>query len=540
MIFRQYRCNAVPGKTQSYEYIYENKGNRGIVKDIIIPLLTSFFRGCRVKILLVYPQYPETFWSFKHALKFIFKKASGPPLGLLTVAALLPKSWTQKLVDMNVCSLRDDDLQWADLVFISAMTIQKKSARDVIARCKRLGATVVLGGPLFTASPEEFMDADHLVLNEAEVTLPVFLKELQNGSAGHIYSSDQWADITKTPLPLWDLVNLRKYASVNIQYSRGCPFHCEFCDITLLCGRVPRTKDREQLITELENLYQHGWRGGVFFVDDNFIGNKRKLKKEILPAIIEWMEKRDYPFDFITQTSIELSDHEDLMQLMASAGFDVVFVGIETPDENSLAECNKFQNKNRDLLASVRKIQQFGLQVQGGFIVGFDSDPLTIFETQIRFIQNSGIVTAMVGLLNAPPRTRLYQRLKKENRLLKAATGNNTDFSINFIPKMNYDALINGYKSILKTVYSPKHYYERIMTFLREYVPQQKKRFRFEFRTVCTLGRSIIMLGIIGKERFHYWKLFFWTLFSRPRLFPLAITLSIYGFHFRKIFQKYL
>lgn len=453
---------------------------------------------------------------------------------------MLPKSWEKKLVDMNVSALQDKDLQWADHVFLSSMTIQKDSAREVITRCRKLGAKVVAGGPLFTACSEEFMDVDHLVLNEAEITLPLFLEDLQNGSAKHVYTSDQWADITKTPLPLWDLVNLRKYASVNIQYSRGCPFNCEFCDITLLCGRRPRTKDREQIITELESLYQRGWRGGVFFVDDNFIGNKRKLKTEILPAIIDWMEKRDYPFAFITQTSIELSDNEELMQLMATAGFDVVFVGIETPDENSLAECSKFQNKNRDLLASVRKIQQFGLQVQGGFIVGFDSDPLTIFETQIRFIQNSGIVTAMVGLLNAPPRTRLYQRLKNEKRLLKAATGNNTDFSINFIPKMNYDALINGYKSILKTVYSPKHYYERVMTFLREYVPQQKTRFRFDSRTICTLGRSIIVLGIIGKERFHYWKLFFWTLFSRPRLFPLAITLSIYGFHFRKVFQKYL
>jgi radical SAM superfamily enzyme YgiQ (UPF0313 family) len=493
-----------------------------------------------MKILLVNPKYPDTFWSFRHALKFIFKKASGPPLGLLTVAAMLPEDCKKKLVDLNVTNLKDSDLLWADFVFISAMTVQKESVREIITRSKKIGVKIVAGGPLFTTAYEDYHDVDHLVLNEAEITLPLFLRDLEKCHAKHIYATSGWADISKTPVPRWELANFRKYATVNIQYSRGCPFNCEFCDIILLCGRTPRTKSKEQIIFELERLYQLGWRGGVFFVDDNFIGNKRKLKNDILPAMIEWMDKRKHPFTFITQVSIELSDNEELMRLMAKAGFDVVFVGIETPDENSLAECSKFQNKNRDLLASVKKIQRSGLQVQGGFIVGFDSDPHTIFEAQIKFIQSSGIVTAMVGLLNALPKTRLYQRLEEEKRLLKDTTGDNTDFSINFIPKMNYDVLISGYKNILKTVYSPKHYYARVMTFLREYVPQQKKLYRFRFTSLLTLARSIIWLGIVGKERFHYWKLFFWTLFNRPRLFPLAITLSIYGFHFRKIFEKNL
>ena len=491
-----------------------------------------------MKTLLIYPEFPDTFWSFRHALKFINRKASSPPLGLLTIAAMLPETWEKRLVDMNVESLHDDHLSWADLVFVSAMSVQKESVKGVIARCKTAGLRIVAGGPLFTTEYETYEEIDHLVLNEAEITLPRFLEDFGNGVASHFYTTDQWTDIRKTPIPLWSLVNMKHYASINIQYSRGCPFNCEFCDITLLCGRTPRIKDKEQIVRELDSVYTYGFRGQVFFVDDNFIGNKKKLKEEILPAIIEWMESRKYPFSFNTQASIELSDHEDLMDMMVSAGFDVVFVGIETPHEQSLAECSKFQNKNRDLLASVRKIQKAGLEVQGGFIVGFDHDPVTIFDTQIRFIQRSGIATAMVGILIALPRTQLYERLKKEHRLLKETTGNNTDFATNFIPRMDYDLLINGYKKVLKTLYSPKYYYERVRTFLKEYIPPQKKMFRFRFNYIAAFIKSIIVLGIIGKERYHYWRLLLWTLFSRPRLFPQAVTLSIYGFHFRKVFEK--
>jgi len=495
-----------------------------------------------MKALLIYPEFPDTFWSFRYALKFISKKASSPPLGLLTIAAMLPEAWEKRLVDMNVESLEDEDVRWADLVFVSAMSVQKESVQGVIERCKAAGVRIVAGGPLFTTDYGEFGAIDHLVLNEAEITLPRFLEDFRNGVAGHFYTTDQWADMGQTPVPLWGLVNMKHYASINIQYSRGCPFNCEFCDITLLCGRTPRTKEKDQIIREIESVYASGFRGQVFFVDDNFIGNKKKLKEEVLPAIIEWMEMRKHPFSFNTQASIELSDHKDLMEMMVRAGFDVVFVGIETPHEQSLAECSKFQNKNRDLLLSVRKIQKAGLEVQGGFIVGFDNDPLTIFDTQIRFIQASGVVTAMVGILIALPRTQLYERLKKEQRLLKETSGNNTDFSTNFIPKMGYDLLISGYKKVLSTLYSPRHYYERVRTFLREYVPQKEKKMPFRFRPnyLAAFIRSIIVLGIIGKERFHYWRLLFWTLFSHPRLLPQAVTLSIYGFHFRKVFEKRL
>ncbi len=494
----------------------------------------------KMKILLVYPKYSDTFWSFKYALKFISKKAGFPPLGLLTVAAMLPKEWEKKLIDMNVATLSDRDIGWADYVFIGAIAVQKESTKRVIDRCQRLGTKVVAGGPLFTTGYEDFKEVDHFVLNEAEITLPPFLEDLRNGCPKHIYTSGELPDIEKTPLPRWELINLKKYASMNIQYSRGCPFNCEFCEITVLFGRQVRTKNKKQILAELESLHSQGWRDRVFFVDDNFIGNKRKLKKEILPAMIEWLERKSHPFSFNTEVSIDLSDDEELMQLMAKAGFTSVFVGIETPNEESLTECNKFQNKNRDLVASVKKIQKFGLQVQGGFIVGFDNDPPSIFERLIAFIQGGGIVTAMVGLLNAPPGTRLYQRLAKEGRLLEDSSGDNTDFSINFIPKMDYQILIEGYQRIISRIYSPELYYERVMRFLREYKPLQKKSLHFHFNYLEAFFKSIFFLGIKEKERVYYWKLFFWSLFRRPRLFPLAITLAIYGFHFRKIFENYL
>jgi len=496
----------------------------------------------KTKILLVYPEYPDTFWSFKHALKFISKKAVHPPLGLLTVAAMLPKEWEKQLIDTNVEILNDEDIIQTDYVFISAMSVQKESVKRIINKCNKLGAKIVAGGPLFTAEYENFNNVDHFVLNEAEITLLPFLKDLKNGRAKHIYTTTKFPDIEKTPVPLWELIDMKKYVSINIQYSRGCPFNCEFCDITTLFGRGVRTKSKKQILAELESIYSRGWRGAVFFVDDNFIGNKEKLKNDILPAIIDWMKKRRRPFVFSTEASINLYNDEKLMQLMVQAGFNQVFVGIETPNEESLAECGKFQNKNCDLIACVKKIQKHGLQVIAGFIVGFDSDPPSIFERQIEFIQKSGIITAMVGLLNAPRGSRLYQRLAKENRLLKDISGSNTDFSINFISKMNNETLIDGYKRIISGIYNAKPYYERVIKFLTEYKPSQKLHFhfghiRFHSGYPGAFFKSIWFLGIKDKTRIYYWKLFFWSLFRHPRLFPLAITYAIYGSHFRKIFN---
>jgi len=495
-----------------------------------------------LKALLVYPQYPDTFWSFKHALNIISKKAAHPPLGLLTVAAMLPDEWEKKLVDMNVTSLTDEGLEWADYVFISAMVVQKNSVKEVISRCKEFNTKIVAGGPLFTTGYEEFDGVDHFVLGEAEITLSPFLEDLEKGCAQHIYTSNQRPDITKTPIPMWSLIDMKKYASMNIQYSRGCPFNCEFCDIIILNGHKPRTKDKAQVLAELDALYTQGWRGSVFIVDDNFIGNKKKLKAEILPALIEWMREKKYLFSLFTEASINLADDEELMRLMVEAGFGRVFVGIETPNKESLAECNKFTNENRDLVASVKKLQNHGFEVQGGFIVGFDSDPLSIFKSQISFIQKSGIVTAMVGLLNAPRGTALYKRLRKENRLLKTFTGNNMDFSLNFVPKMNSETLINGYKHILNTIYSPKQFYERVKIFRKEFKPQKRKEevSHFQLYHIRRLIKSMWFLGIRENGRRDYWKFFVSTLLRHPRSFPLSISLAVYGFHFRKVIEQYI
>lgn len=492
-----------------------------------------------MKVLLVYPEYPDTFWSFSYALKFTSKKAAYPPLGLLTVAAMLPTEWEKKVVDMNVRKLKDKDILWADYVFISAMSIQKESVKAVLARCRELGVKVVAGGPIFTNDSEEFGEVDHLVLNEAEITLPPFLSDLKEGRPKRLYATAEKTDVTKTPIPLWELIDMNKYSSMNIQYSRGCPFDCEFCNITSLYGRVPRTKEGGQLIAELEKIYSLGWREGVFFVDDNFIGNKKKLKDKILPSLIQWMEERKHPFYFSTEASINLADDEDLMRMMARAEFISVFIGIESPHDESLIECDKVQNRNRDLIASVKKIQDFGLEVQAGFIVGFDQDPASIFEKMITFIQKSGIVTAMVGLLNAPRGTKLYERLVTEKRLLKTSTGDNTDLSMNFIPKMSYEKLINGYRHIIETIYSPKHYHARVKRFMKDYRPMQKKVVQMRYSYWKAALKSVFILGVLGKERFYYWRLVSWSLFRKPKLLPMAVTFSIYGYHFRKIFERH-
>ncbi|HEX3020342.1 MAG TPA: B12-binding domain-containing radical SAM protein [Chitinispirillaceae bacterium] len=488
-----------------------------------------------VKVLLVYPEFPITFWSFKYALKFINKKVSLPPLGLLTVSSLLPASWEKKLVDLNADKLRDNDIMWADYVFVSAMIAQKESAKDIIARAKSLGKVVVAGGPLFSTGYSDFSNVDCFVLNEGEVTIPLFLDDLSKGTLQRIYTSNDKPDITKTPVPDWTLLKKSHYASMAIQISRGCPWNCEFCDIIIMNGRIPRIKEPSQVIAEFDALYNAGWRGSLFIVDDNFIGNKVKVKR-ILIAIGEWMEKMKRPFTLYTEASVNLADEEEIMMLMRRANFNTVFVGIETPDEDALKSCGKMQNTNKDLIEKVKILQRNGLEVQAGFIVGFDTDSSKTFDNLIRFIQQSGIVTAMVGLLQALPGTALYKRLHEAGRIVETpSSGNNTDKSMNFIPIMNKSVLINGYKRILESVYNPRNYNKRIKTFLAEYRRSGKRPRISLTRQLWALYCVIWKIGIIGQGKWHFWKLCIWTLFRRPNLLPEAITLSIFGFHYRMV-----
>lgn len=494
--------------------------------------------------LLVCPPFPDTFWSFRHALSFTRRRATLPPLGLLTMAALLPAGWEKRLVDLNIASLGDEDLAWADLVFIGAMVVQHEGVVELIDRCHALGRTVVAGGPLFTVEPERFPQVDHLVLGEAERSLQPFLDDLANGRARKVYHAEGFADLALSPIPLWELADLQGYMTASIQATRGCPFSCDFCNVTQLLGRRHRHKTASQIIRELDELWNRGWRKSVFFVDDNFIGNRGWLKRELLPALLEWRQtgengraRRGMPFH--TQVSIDLADHRDVYEMMARAGFDAVFIGLESPEEESLAECGKVQNRGRDLAADTRCLQQAGLQVQGGFIVGFDSDTQGVFKRQLEFIQSTGIVTAMVGMLQAPPGTRLYQRLLAAGRITFQEWGDNADGLTNIIPGMGLDNLTEKYRTLMATLYAPRQYYGRVRRLLRE-LKIQPARIPMDADRLLSLLRSMWRLGILGRERFQYWGLLRWTLMHRPRAFPLAITLAIYGHHFRRVCELHL
>jgi radical SAM superfamily enzyme YgiQ (UPF0313 family) len=483
--------------------------------------------------LFIYPEIPDTFWGFKYALEFVSKKSAFPPLGLLTVASMVPGSWRKRLVDMNVRSLTQQDLLWADYAFISAMHIQKASARDVINLCRAYGIKVVAGGPYFTTAGDDFSMVNHLVLGEAEVIFPSFLEDLEKGCPRHIYITQEKPDLGLTPVPDWDLINFQDYDSMLVQYSRGCPFDCEFCDIVLLNGRKQRTKGALKFLLEMDALYKKGWRGAVFIVDDNFIGARSQVKV-MLKELRAWMDAHGRPFYFFTEASVNLAEDEELMDLMVDAGFNKVFIGIETPDEGSLVEAGKTQNMRRDLLESVGIIQRHGLEVMGGFIVGFDRDPEDIFEKQIEFIQSSGITVAMVGLLEALTGTRLWKRLKEEGRLLWEPSGNNTDYLLNFVPAMDKDTLIQGYRRVLETIYSPAAYYRRCLSFLEAY--KQRTISRFGLPGIKAFFRSIWRIGIKNEGGFrkYYWMLLIRSLILKPKAFGEVVRTMIVGLHFRK------
>jgi radical SAM superfamily enzyme YgiQ (UPF0313 family) len=490
-----------------------------------------------MNILFVYPRVSETFWSFKHTLRVVRRKSAFPPLGALTVAAMLPALWKKRLVDQNVTNLKDEDILWADYVFVSAMIAQKISARQVVDRCRALGVKVAGGGPLFHSYADEFRDVDHLILGEGETTVPQFVSDLLKGTPKACYESHDRPSLEATPIPMWELINLNDYVTMSIQYSRGCPFNCEFCDIIVLNGRVPRAKADVQVLAELDALYVRGWRGSVFIVDDNFIGNKKRVKR-LLRSIIAWQRNRKRKLTFFTEASVDLAEDVELMELMAGAGFNKVFLGLETPSEESLKECGKSQNLKRSLADSVRTIQQHGMAVMGGFIIGFDNDPPDIFQRQVSFVQKNGIVTAMIGLLTAIPGTRLYDRLEQEERLLFKSSGNNTDVtgSLNFIPKMDRETIINGYQWVMHTIYSPEMYHNRIMAFLRQYRPRVETC--LEDNDLFTLVRSLWYLGLMDQKsgRDCYWKLLKEGISKYRQSFSDVVTMAIYGYHFRKLF----
>jgi radical SAM superfamily enzyme YgiQ (UPF0313 family) len=489
-----------------------------------------------MKILLISPQTPDTFWSFKHVLRFVSKRASFPPLGLLTVAAMLPGDWDLRLVDMNVQRLKEADLRWADFVMISAMIIHKDSVRQIVARCLEQGKPVVAGGPLFTTGHEGFPEIQHFVLGEAEEIMPQVVEDLRHNRLQPVYKAPRWPDLAQTPVPRWDLIDLRDYVTMPAQFSRGCPFLCEFCDIIAMNGRVPRTKSPAQLITELEALRVRGWKEMVFIVDDNFIGDKRRARA-LLRAMVEWRGRTRAEMGFLTEASVNLADDAELCALMVEAGFTKVFVGIETPSVEALEECRKTQNRGRDLVEAVRVLQQRGLEVMGGFIVGFDSDKADIFKRQFEFIQRSGVVTAMVGLLTALPQTRLYDRLKTEGRLEAETSGNNTDSALNFKPRLNREFLQSGYRDLMKKLYEPKVYYQRARVFLKNHKTTAPS-LRLSPADFMAFIKSLWLLGVWYRGRAAYWRFFLGTLLRRPRQFRRAIEFAILGYHFRRVAQE--
>jgi radical SAM superfamily enzyme YgiQ (UPF0313 family) len=491
--------------------------------------------------LLVYPQFPDTYWSFKYALKFVGKRAAQPPLGLMTVAALLPGDWKKRLVDTNVERLRDRDLAWADVVLLSSMHIQRESLAAIIERCRARGLRTVVGGPIASSVTAAELNADHVVIGEAESLIADLASDLEQGTAKPVYQAAERPEMATSPLPDLSLIKMQRYSTMAVQYSRGCPFNCEFCDIIEIYGRRPRTKAVAQVLAELDQLRAAGWREAVFIVDDNFIGNKARAK-ELCAALAEWRSQYKTSFDFNTEASLNLADDPELMQLMKDAGFISVFLGIETPDESGLISSNKLQNTRRSLLESVATIQSYGMQVMGGFILGFDTDREDIFDRMVEFIQKSGIPIAMVGLLQAMPGTQLFRRLGREGRILDQGGGDNTDVKLNFLPHMDAAKLVEGYQSVLKRIYSCEAYYERVKLYLSRTHPLGEMRTtRQQWLTrgnVRAFVTSVVRQGVFGQQRWSYWKFLLTVATRYRRCFGAAMTLAVMGYHFQVMTRK--
>ena len=491
--------------------------------------------------LLVYPEHPPTYWGANYALEIVGIKAAFPPLGLLTIAAMFPPKYELRVVDMNVAPLSDSDLEWADMVFTSTMIVQRVSLQGVIERCRRAGVPVVAGGPHPTTFHDEIQGVDYFVLDEAEETFPQFLRDLESGTPDAIYREPRKPDVSRTPIPRFDLIDMKNYHSMGVQFSRGCPFDCEFCDITKLYGRVPRTKPPDQMVGEFEALFRLGWRGPVFLVDDNFIGNKRDAMN-LLPVLAEWQQARGYPFLLCTEASVNLARMDDLMEAMVAAGFDTVFLGIETPNPKALLKTKKPQNTSRDeenyLFRAVRQIQRKGMQVQGGFILGLDGDDEDVFDIQIKFIQEAGIPVAPIYLLTALKGTDMYNRLRKENRLLDVAIGTHATI-LNFKTELDPRTLIEGYRHVTTTLYDPtlENYFSRCLALFKHLKPVSHLQ-KPKSKNAIYVDLMGVRKQLSSRQIPAYTKFIAEVSSKHPRMLPKAIRLAALGYHFEKITRQ--
>lgn len=495
----------------------------------------------KTKCLIVQSKFSSfSFWNYTEVCKLVGAKYPAAPLGLMTLAALLPQHWEFKLIDENVEPLLDEHFEWADLVCTGGMLPQQKGMLKIIDKAHQFQLPVVVGGPDPTAQPKVYEKADFLVTREGELTIPMFLKDLEKGKKKGVYVADGMCDMTKSPIPRFDLINFKNYIHVGIQYSRGCPFICEFCDIIELYGRKPRTKTNEQVLAELDTLYKLGYRGHIDFVDDNFIGNKLNVKKT-LPEIRNWSKERKYPFYFTTEASINLADDNDLLKMMQDCDFRFVFIGIETPDDDLLMEMGKRQNVNKPIKESILKIYQHGMVVNGGFIMGFDNEKTTIADKMIEFVQDTGITLTMLGTLYALPNTQLTRRLKKEGRLFEEGSDPDEETGIdqlssglNFLTKRPRLDILKDYTKVVEYIYQPRRYFERVIyTALNikvnyKFKPTLKESL-FYFRSFLRVTAKLGFKGLTAK---HYWKMIFLVLFKNIKGIEAAVNLAAMYIHF--------
>ena len=465
-----------------------------------------------MKTLLIYPQYPLSIWSYKKVLELIGKKAALPPLSLITVAGILPQDWEFKLVDRTIRSVTEYEWQWAELVIISGMIVQQDDFIEQIKEAKSRNKMVAVGGPYPTSTPKPLQEAgaDFLILDEGEITLPMFVEALERGETKGIFRSAEKCDMSKSPTPRHDLLDLKMYESMSVQFSRGCPFQCEFCDIIVLYGRKTRTKSPAQVLQELESLYSLGYRGSIMLVDDNFIGNKRNVKL-LLKELKTWQEEHNYPFSFYTEASIDLAKETELLELMVDSNFFNVFVGIETTDIESLKLTKKYQNLRDPLIKSIDTIMSAGLQVTAGFILGFDGEKNNVGDSIFEFIQRTHIINPMLGILQAFRDTALWHRLEKEERLLNIKTFGSEAALMNFIPDRPVKNIVDDYTETLWRLYEPVNYIERMFKTIVKVNKNGSKHkhcsstYSFSFNLLKVLFFIFWKYGVVLNTRWKFW-----------------------------------